>query len=55
MKLVTCNNTKENFLWEPEEINVKLHKMKSCIQNFPNFTYFLKILVKFDIHFLGLP
>ena len=21
-----CNNTKENFLWEPEKINVKFHK-----------------------------
>ena len=21
-----CNNTKENFSWEPEKINIKFHK-----------------------------
>ena len=26
MRLVICNNTKENFLWEPKKINVKFHK-----------------------------
>ena len=49
MYLVTCNNTKENFLWKPEKINVKFHK---------NCEYAGKILtiscvrchfVKFDI------
>ena len=24
-----CDNTKENFLWEPEKRNVKFHKMTS--------------------------
>ena len=27
--LVICNNTKENFLWEPEKINVNFHKNTS--------------------------
>ena len=44
-----CNNTKENFSWEPEKINVKLHTMTSCSWNFQNFTRVFKILVKFDI------
>ena len=26
MYLVICNNTKENFLWEPKKTNVKFHK-----------------------------
>ena len=50
-----CNNTKENFLWEPEKINVKFHK------NCENTGKILKIsfvrchFVKFDIRFPGLP
>ena len=36
-------NTKENFLLEPEKKNVQ------------NFTCVFTILVKFDLHFLGLP
>ena len=50
-----CNNTKENFLWEPEKINVKFHK------NCENTGKILKIscvrcnFVKFDIYFSGLP
>ena len=27
MLLVICDNTKENFLWEPEEKKVKFHKI----------------------------
>ena len=38
MELVIRNNTKENFSWDSEKVNVKFHK---------NF-------VKFDISFLGL-
>ena len=38
MELVIRNNTKENFSWDSEKVNVKFHK---------NF-------VKFDIAFLGL-
>ena len=55
MKLVICSNTKENFLREPEKMNVKFHK------NCENTGKILKIscvrcnFVKFDIHFLGLP
>ena len=26
MQLVICNNTKDNFLQEPEKINFKFHK-----------------------------
>ena len=50
-----CNNTKENFLWEPEKINVKFRK------NCEKTGTVLKIscarchFVKFDIYFLGLP
>ena len=25
MKLIICNNTKENLSWEPEKMNVKFH------------------------------
>ena len=53
--LVICNNTKENFLWEPEKINVNFHKNTSYTWNFQNFTCVFTILVKFDINFLGLP
>ena len=36
-------------------MNVKFHKMTSYTLNFQNFTCVFTILVKFDIHFLGLP
>ena len=36
--LVICNNTKKNFSWEPEKINVKFHNITSCTRNFQNFT-----------------
>ena len=44
MQLVICNNTKENFLWEPEKMNVKFHKMASYTWSFkilPVFSQFL--------------
>ena len=55
--LVICNNTKENFLWEPKKMNVKFHKITctSFTWDFQNFTSVSTILVKFDIHFLWLP
>ena len=28
--LVNCDNTQKNFLWEPEKINVRFHKMTTC-------------------------
>ena len=34
MQLVISNNTKENFLWEPEKMNVKFHKITSYTPNF---------------------
>ena len=49
-----CNNTKENFLWEPEK-KVKFQKMTSYTWNFQNFTYVFRIVVKLDIYFLVLP
>ena len=55
MWLVFCKNTKENFWWEPEKKNDKFHKITSYTWNFQNFTCLFTILVKFDIHFLGLP
>ena len=36
-------------------MNVKFHKITSYTWNFQNFTCVFTILVKFDIHFLGLP
>ena len=36
-------------------MNVKFHKITSYTWNFQNFTCVITILVKFDIHFLGLP
>ena len=50
--LVICNNTKGNFSWEYEKINVKFHK------NCENTKKILEILcvrrnfMKFDIHSL---
>ena len=43
------------MLWKPEKMNVKVHKITSYIWNFQNFSCVFTILVKFDIHFLGLP
>ena len=48
-----CNNTKENFLREPEKIKVKSQKRHLHMQ-FSEFYLFFTILVKFDIYFLGL-
>ena len=36
-------------------MNVKFHKITSYTSNFQNFTCVITILVKFEIHFLGLP
>ena len=36
-------------------MNVKFHKITSYTWNFQNFTCVFTFLVKFDIHFLGLP
>ena len=50
-----CNNTKENFLWEPKKMNIKFYK------NFEKIGKVWKTLcarchfVKFDIYFLRLP
>ena len=36
-------------------MNVKFHTITPYTLNFQSFTFFFTILVKFDIHFLGLP
>ena len=56
MQLVICNNTKENFLWEPGREN-ECQISQNCIlhMRFQKFTCVFTILVKFGIHFLGLP
>ena len=54
-KVVICNNTKENLLWEPKKMKVKFYKITSCTWNFQNFTFVFTILVKCDIPFLRLP
>ena len=56
MQLVICNNTNKNFLWELEQMKVKFHKITSFTWNFQKFTGVVTtIIVKFGIHFLGLP
>ena len=57
IQLVSCNNTKDCFSWEPKKINVKFHK--NC-ENTDMTDKILKIscvrchFMKLDIHFLGL-
>ena len=55
MQLMIFNNTEENFLLEPEKMNVKFHKITSYTLNFQYFTFVFTILMKYDIYFLGLP
>ena len=52
MKLVTCNNTKENFLWEPEKMKCQTSQNDILHMKFSELLF--TILVKFDIYFLGL-
>ena len=48
-----CNNTKENFLWGPEKINFKFHKLtKSYLWN---FTCVFTNTMKIEIYFFELP
>ena len=47
-----------NFQWTKtlyREMNVKFYKITSYTRNVQNFTSVFTILVKFVIHFLGLP
>ena len=46
---------KRNCEGEPQKMNVKFHRNTSYTWNFQNFTCVITILVKFEIHFLGLP
>ena len=36
-------------------MNAKFHKITPYTLTFKNFTFVFTILVKFDIHFLGIP
>ena len=54
--LVICNNTKENFLCESEEMNVKFHKKCENTGKILKISCVTYSFVKFDIfYFLGLP
>ena len=52
--LVNCDNTQKNFLWEPEKINVRFHKMTTCTWNFLNFIW-RDSQSLWNLLFLGLP
>ena len=47
-----CNNKKENFLWRPEEINFKFHKLTKTYTW--NFTCVFTNPMKIEIYFFGL-
>ena len=49
MLIVICNNTKENFLWEPEKINVKFHKNRENAGKILTISCVRCHFVKFDI------
>ena len=55
MYLVNCNNTKENFLWEPEKIKCQISQNDMLQMKFSEYYLFFSIPVKFEIYFLGLP
>ena len=55
MSLVICNNTKENFSLEPEELNVKFHKNCEKTGKILKISCLRCNFVKFDIHSLELP
>ena len=50
-----CNNTKENFSWEPEKINIKFHKNYEKVGRVQKILSVRCHFVKFDIFSLGLP
>ena len=50
-----CNNTKENFSWEPKKTNIKFHKNFEKIGKVWKILYARFHFVKFDIYFLRLP
>ena len=55
MLLVIWNNTKENFLWEAQESECQISENYILHVKFSEFYLLFTILVKFVIHFLGLP
>ena len=54
MQLVICSNTKENFSWETEKMNVKFHKNRENTAKILNISCVRYHFVKFNIYFLGL-
>ena len=54
MYLVICNNTKENFAWEPKKMNDKFHQNSGNTGKILKLSYVRCNFVKFDILFLGL-
>ena len=56
MYLVNGNNTKENFLWEPEKIKCQISQNDMLQMKFSEYYLFFTIRpVKFEIYILGLP
>ena len=55
MQYITCSNTKENFSWKSEKMNVKFHKNCDYTGKILKISCVTCNFVKFDIHFLGLP
>ena len=53
MQLIICSNTKENFSWETEKMNVKFHKNCESIGKILKISRVRCNPVEFDIHFLG--
>ena len=49
-----CNNTKDYFSKEPENINVKFHKNRENTAKILNISCVRYHFVKFNIYFLGL-
>ena len=49
MYLVDGNNTKENFLWEPEKIKCQISQNDMLQMKFSEYYLFFTIPVKFEI------
>ena len=48
-------NTKQNFSWKSDKMNVKFHKNCDYIGKILKISCVRRNFVKFDIHFLGFP
>ena len=52
---MNCSDAKKKFLMGARENECQISHNYILLMKFQNFTCVIKILVKFDIHFLGLP